>query len=293
MNKSVAVIVSCYNHSPFIKECLDSLRRQTYKDFAVYFWDNNSSDDSYDLAEDIVIHSNEDDTYLRHICDTTSFDKVLPIGIARWYMVTEEMDEDYIAILDADDYWHMDKLSKQMELIERNPDVKLVFTDSYYSHWEEKIAQVENYPIFTEQKVYDRIDKKTFHDKYPPLMQDPFTNLLTRYNFMPCPSLLFEKKALYDVIGNPMAYTAAEDYDWVLKMTAKYDCDYVLGAPLVYYRIHEKQLTKRSPWRCTAEEIDVVKRARHFRHLTRAENARVNAHLIKLYMKLIYKELFK
>jgi len=285
MEKNVAVVVSCYNHSVFLKECLNSLSKQTYQNFSVYFWDNNSSDDSERIA-------------LRHpvgvygIGKRTGFDKVLPIGIARWFMVSDDYREDYIAIIDADDYWHPDKLAKQMEVVERDPEVKLVFSDAYYSHWDEKWMQVDQYPVFTEQKIYDRIDSKTFHDKYPPLMNDPFMGLLTRYNYMPCPSLLFEKEALYDVIGNPMAYTSSEDYDWVLKMTAKYECDYVRD-PLVYYRIHEKQLTQRSPWRCTAEEIDVIRRARYFKKLTRVESLRVDRHLMKLYMKLLYKEIFR
>lgn len=290
-NLHVAVIISCYNHKPFIKECIESILNQTYDNFSVWFWDNNSADGSLEEAEKYLGY---EDTF--NFADYIEDNRgVLPVGIARWMMVMKTEQEkkniDYIAIVDADDIWAIDKLEKQVAIVKQNPKIKLVFSNAYYLHWNEEMVQVDNYPIFMKEKIYGNIGEKTFHDKYPPKMQDPFLGLLTKYNYMPCPSLLFEKKALLEVIGNPMAYTSAEDYDWVLKMTARFDCDYV-WEPIVYYRIHEKQLTKRHPWRCTAEEIDVVRRARHFRELTKGENRRVDAHLAKLYMKLIYKEIF-
>ena len=102
---------------------------------------------------------------------------------------------------------------------------------------------------------------------------------------MPCPTLMFEREALKEVIGNPMAYTSAEDYDWIIKMTQKYKCDYV-PEPLAFYRIHKEQLTNNTPVRCTMEEIDVFKR--FIKYLPRRKSLQ---HLFWLYCKLIYKEI--
>jgi len=285
MSKSVAVLVSCYNHEKFIEQCIESVKAQTYSDWYLFFTDNSSTDRSLEIAESFT------DARISINCLSTFFHySVVPIGIARWMSVMKhQMSADYIAILDADDYWHPEKLEKQMALFEKDPKVKLVFSDCHYDHFDWELKPTDHWAVYTEGKRYGKIQKETFHDKYPPKMDDPYFNLLTCYNFMPCPTLVFEKKALMEVIGNPTHYTSAEDYFFILKMTAKYKCTYV-PEPLAYYRVHNEQLTQKTPARCTVEEIDVVKRAMNFRPLSRRRRLRVYSHLLKLYMKLFYKE---
>jgi len=287
MKNRVAVVISCYNHEPFIKECINSVKGQTYKDFTIHFWDNNSTDGSFKEAfKHLIPEASISDFGLK---------KVLPIGIARWLMVTEVPAQySHIAILDADDQWGKYKLERQMPLFD-DPEVKMVFSDCYYLHWRKETVQVGGFPAFTTEKIYTRV-KGTFHEKYPPKSGDVFFDLLygdrfgiAGHNFMPCPTLVFDRKALMDVIGNPMHYTSAEDYDWCLKMTAKYKCAYA-KEPLAYYRIHDTQITQKTPARCTAEEIDVVRTAMHYRLLTSRQKRKVYRHLLWLYAKLIYKE---
>lgn len=282
-NKRVAICISCYNHEPFVEQCIKSVQEQTYRNFILFFWDNNSTDDSYEVAFKASKHKID-------VCTMQHFGiyKVLPIGIARWLMVDYVYDCSHIAIIDADDYWHPKKLEKQMKLFD-DPEVKLVFSDCYYHYWDEQWTQIGGFPVFCKKPYKIGIGKETFHDRYKPHMTDPFIGLLTYGNFMSCPTLVFEREALIGVIGNPMHYTSAEDYDWILKMTAKYKAAYV-PEPLAYYRIHKDQLTQKTPARNTMEEIDVVKRAMHFRPLTKAERRRVYRHLVYLYMKLCYKE---
>jgi len=292
MNDKIAVVVSCFNHQDFIDDLMKSIINQIYQNFHVIFWDNCSSDNSLNIAMNYAKNQLKDKMSI-YSTNALLIGKTLPIGIARFMMVNKCFSDefDYIAIVDADDIWTENKLEKQLEIFKSNNDIKLVFSDCYYLHWEKKMIPIENYPIMYEEKDYSKILEYTFHDKYPPLMDNLFFNLLSKYNFMPCPTLMFERKALQEVIGNPMHYSAAEDYDWILKMTAKYKCSYV-KEPLAYYRIHSNQLTTKTPARCTMEEIDVVKRAMDFKKLTRKENRKVRLHLIILYMKLIYKEIF-
>ena len=46
MGKFVSIIVLNYNGKKFLKECIDSLLQQTYKNFEIVFVDNDSHDDS-------------------------------------------------------------------------------------------------------------------------------------------------------------------------------------------------------------------------------------------------------
>jgi len=284
--KKVAIALSCYNHQDFLRKAIKSIINQTYKNWELFFFDNNSTDYSLRVA---TVYK-EDLKDKMNICRFNFCDSVLPIGIARHLMMQRcfESDADYIAILDADDYWRKDKLEKQVKLFESMPDIKLVFSDCYYEYWTKEMEQQNGFMIWTEE-IKGTVLDRTFHYKYPPLMDAPFENLLLKYNFMPCPTLMFDREALQRVIGNPMHYTAAEDYDWILKMTlpSYYRCAYI-DEPLAYYRIHSDQLTKKTPIRCTMEEIDVVKR---FLPHSKANWFRKFWRMFILYLKLIYKEI--
>jgi len=42
----ISIIINCHNGAAFLKDCLLSIKRQTYKNFEVIFWDNASNDNS-------------------------------------------------------------------------------------------------------------------------------------------------------------------------------------------------------------------------------------------------------
>ena len=42
----ISIIMNCYNGEKYLQEALDSVINQTYKNWELIFWDNNSSDNS-------------------------------------------------------------------------------------------------------------------------------------------------------------------------------------------------------------------------------------------------------
>jgi len=50
--KDVTVIIPNYNGIKFVKDCLDSVRRQDYKDFETIIVDNASADGSYEYIKE-------------------------------------------------------------------------------------------------------------------------------------------------------------------------------------------------------------------------------------------------
>lgn len=281
--RKVAIHISVYNHGKFIREAIESVYNQSYPSelIELHVWDNNSTDNSED--EIVSVISNKGGIF--HLAN---WKDTLPIGQFRFKQVMYPTEAKYTAILDGDDYWHPDKLEKQMKLFD-NPKVKLVYSDCYYVHWKEEWEQVPEYPVFVKEKKYSKVDGKTFHDKYPPLPVDPFYSLLLNYNFCPCPTLVFKTSALRYVIDE-LPWTSAEDYDWVLKMAALYSLDYV-PEPLAYYRIHAEQITAKTPARCTIEEIQVVKKWR--KGISKDFVWEYRRHMLWLYMKLLYKKILR
>ena len=46
----ISVIMNCYNGEAFLKNAIDSVYAQTYKNWEIIFWDNASTDTSADIA---------------------------------------------------------------------------------------------------------------------------------------------------------------------------------------------------------------------------------------------------
>ena len=45
----ISVIMNCYNGSKYLKESLESIINQTYSDWELIFWDNQSTDSSAEI----------------------------------------------------------------------------------------------------------------------------------------------------------------------------------------------------------------------------------------------------
>lgn len=280
MSPLVSVVINNYNKRGYIQKCLQSVVDQTYKNWEIIFWNDNSTDGSEAEAWEFrktvskfSIYGNDLFKKMRiyETCGFFSYDDInLPLGVTRWAAV-QNCKGEYIAFLDSDDFWYEDKLELQVKTMEEQYDknVRLVFSNCTY---------------FGEDK--------TFFDKYPPPKKgDPFIHLLTKYNFIPMSTVLVDREALLEVMGQSSHYTSGEDYDWWLKMTSKYGIAY-LDQVLTYYRIvpgslnHGKKQRVRAQW----YEIDAFREALNYRTLTRMEKIKVYSHLVRLYAELIYKE---
>ena len=52
----VSIIVNCYNGEKFLKNCLDSIINQSYKNWEIIFWDNLSNDKSKIMLNEYSKH---------------------------------------------------------------------------------------------------------------------------------------------------------------------------------------------------------------------------------------------
>ena len=101
----VSVIMNCYNSDEYLKEAIDSVLAQSYKNWGIVFWDNQSTDDS------AKIFNSYDDERLRYFL-APEFTK---LGQARNLAISQALG-DWLGFLDCDDVWVKTKLEKQVQL---------------------------------------------------------------------------------------------------------------------------------------------------------------------------------
>jgi glycosyltransferase involved in cell wall biosynthesis len=104
----VSIIMNCYNSERFLREAIDSVYAQTYKNWEIIFWDNASEDKSSEIAQ-----SYDSKIKYFHAHSTT------PLGEAR-NLALQKANGTYIAFLDCDDLYEPNKLQMQIDLMENN-----------------------------------------------------------------------------------------------------------------------------------------------------------------------------
>ena len=206
-NTLVSIIVNCFNGEKYLKEALDSVLNQTYKNWEIIFWDNQSTDKSS------KIFKNYKDQRFKYFyaSEHTLLYKARNEAIKK---ATGEL----IAFLDVDDWWKKDKLELQVPLF-NNCEIGLVYG---------------NVHVFNEK----RNTKKIFNKKKLPkgfildyLLKDYNIGILTiiiRKNCLKNQASPFNEK--FHIIG---------DFDLVIKMSEKYKFDCVQKS-VATYRLHKK-----------------------------------------------------
>jgi glycosyltransferase involved in cell wall biosynthesis len=120
VDPSVSFIVPCYNSAHFLRKCVDSILAQTYRDFEILIMDNCSSDNTPDVASsfrDPRVRSIRNETNIGHV---RNFNKGIALSRGK-----------YVWVVCVDDYLRSpNALQLSMDLMERNPEVGLVFSRS-------------------------------------------------------------------------------------------------------------------------------------------------------------------
>jgi glycosyltransferase involved in cell wall biosynthesis len=134
-NPKVTVLMSVYNGERFLQQAIDSILNQTYQDFEFLIIDDGSNDRSREIIQShkdqrIRLIYNEENIGL-----TPSLNKGLELARG-----------EYIARMDADDVSFPQRLEKQVEFLEHNPEVILLGAWAEVVDENGKIIKVWRYP---------------------------------------------------------------------------------------------------------------------------------------------------
>jgi glycosyltransferase involved in cell wall biosynthesis len=121
-NPLVSVIVPCFNHGTYLKEAIESVQRQTYKNWELIVVDDGSTDNTREVTE----HFSRSDSRVKYVWQTNSgLSAARNLGIAH-------SSGKYIQLLDADDHVEAEKLSRQVDYLEQHPRSDIVYSEARY-----------------------------------------------------------------------------------------------------------------------------------------------------------------
>jgi len=114
----VSIVIPLYNKSQWILQTLMSVANQTYKNWECIIVDDGSSDESLELVKKFAMENQGEWRIYSQSNSGQAIARNFGISLARG---------KYIALLDADDLWFPNKLTKQIDYLEKNKEVDVIF----------------------------------------------------------------------------------------------------------------------------------------------------------------------
>jgi glycosyltransferase involved in cell wall biosynthesis len=195
----VSVLTACYNQSTFVRESLESIRQQTYKNIRLIIIDDCSTDDSVSVIQDWITKNSVECVFVAHsenkgVCKTLNE----ALSYARG---------KYISMIAADDVWLLDKIENQVRTMEKLPqDVGVIYSDAW---------QIDENSDLLPKKFIES------HRQLPPMPEGHIFPVLLEKNFIPAMTTLI-RRSCYDVVGTYDENLCYEDYDMWLRISRHY-----------------------------------------------------------------------
>lgn len=222
----VSVIVIFLNAADFLPEAIESVLAQTYEHWELLLVDDGSTDGSSKIAMSFASENSARVKYFDH-----DGHQNLGMSAARNLGIRNAMG-DYIAFLDADDYWLPNKLDVQTRILDSQPEAGMLFgSTKYWFGWTGR-------PEDSQRDYVPSLRVRTHTLFHPPLLLLLFIQGKAE---VPCTCSILVRRAVAEKIGGfeESFREMYEDQAFYAKICL---CTPVLATDdcLAWYRQHSK-----------------------------------------------------
>jgi glycosyltransferase involved in cell wall biosynthesis len=213
----VSVIMSVYNGEKYLKECIESILNQTYKNFEFLIIDDNSKDNSYNILKE----------YAEKEPKIKLFKNDQNMGLTKNlnFLILKSKGE-YLARMDADDISFKNRLESQINFIKSNEDIDILGSFAIDIDEEGKEKNLRKVPITLSE----------------------IKNILPKVNPIIHPTVLMKKSSLKKINFYNEKYRTSQDYELWYRAIANNLNLYNMPEPLIYYRVNNDYY-KRKSWK--------------------------------------------
>jgi glycosyltransferase involved in cell wall biosynthesis len=212
MMPKVSVIIPTYNRLSMLKEAVESVLAQDFEDMELIVVDDGSTDGT---GEEMKGYGGRVKV-LQH-----SENRGVSVARNRGILLAKGK---YIAFLDSDDLWVKGKLKIQVTFLDDNPPYPLCYTDEIWI------------------RKGKRVNPKIKHSKYSGWIFEKCLPLCTI-----SPSSAVMRKTLFSKVGLfDEALPVCEDYDFWLRVSARFPIFFINRKLIIKRGGHPDQLSQRS-----------------------------------------------
>jgi len=218
----VSVIIPNYNHAPYLRQRIESVLRQTYRDFEVILMDDCSTDES----RSIILEYASDARVRIEFNEKNSGST-----FKQWKKGMRMARGDYVWIAESDDYSDEHFLERSVEVLEREPEATFGYCRSWMIRNGEKDGFADAY--LTE------LDATRWTADFCSDGREACAKHFVHANSVPNASAVLFRKNIYERVGGADE-TLMVSGDWKLWVCMAFEGKIAyVGEPLNYYREHQ------------------------------------------------------
>ena len=199
----VSVIMPVFNGGKLLSIALESVRNQVYPNLEIIVVDDGSTDKSREVLESFANSWSGCMKILMHPGRKRQ-------GIAASYRLGyEHCRGEYIAFLEQDDVWSVNKISEQIKVFDAFPEVGVVFSDVYTCDEEGRVA-TKAFKTLINRPPTERSFKAFWRLLWGNCVST-FSNIMVRHNLI----------NISDIITSPVGFQ-----DWMLLLLLSSRCKF-------------------------------------------------------------------
>lgn len=180
----VSIVVPTYNQEKMISRCIESVLCQTYNNWELIIIDDASKDGTREVLKK---YSSAEER-IKVICNSVNNGMH---GLYKNYNKGLAIAEGvYVAILEGDDFWHREKLERQVRKLEKKPSAVLCYTNI-------KVVDNAGCQLYT-SRLHWKNAKKVLNNVPVGIK---FVHFLTLENRVPSITVMVRKEALIEIGG--------------------------------------------------------------------------------------------
>lgn len=214
----IDIIMASYNGSKFIKEQIDSVLTQSYKEWKLHIFDDMSTDSTCSIIQEYVARF--PDKIFLHTSDTKKYS-------THNFLSGLELlknDAEYYMFCDQDDVWLNDKI-----------EITLKFIKKYEKRWGTKMPLYVSTDALLVNEELEYLSKSCLKTDKLKASKTDLPHMLMENKCLGCTSMF--NKALAQIIY--CGCTSARYHDWWCALTASaFGHVRILRVPTILYRQH-------------------------------------------------------
>jgi len=207
----VSIIINCLNGEKYLANAIKSVLDQTYKNWEIIFFDNNSVDKS------VAIVKKFSDKRIKIFKSKKTYTLYKARNLA-----IQKAKGEFISFLDVDDCWLNNKIKTQIDYFKKNKKIEVVFSNLFI--FKEKSSKKE---IYIKNFFFNNFNAQSLINNF----QMPILTTMI-------------KKDVFRYIRFNNKYTIIGDFDFSVRLSLIKKI-YYIPEPLAIYRYHDSNLTNK------------------------------------------------
>lgn len=225
------MIFPCYNGERWLRNAIESVLEQSYRDFELVIIDDGSTDNTPNIISSYASHKRVHCIFQ----ENRGFSAANNRGII-------ESEGSFVGFIGQDDLWLPHKLQEQMDYQKKHEDVDLIHSNLYHINSNGIVTRKRNPKIPDFLSTRELIEYLFFR------------------NFICFQTAIVRRECFQDVGLFDERMVAFSDHDLWLRIANKFKFGYI-DRPLVKKRYHQNQLMKTGKESAIRDEFLIAQKA--------------------------------